>query len=214
MIRKAMVLTAIVVLVVTILSGSLLSQTQRTKPDSRAEAWLKRQEKLWAEREPPMKQAENQAYREALEATNMQWGVIKPRLRALLDLREEAKVAVTIQYAAWVTIPETSQADGGGISAGTSGTSAEQDARRYEDWSWKRPWQGKNKLTRAEQACEDLVSVLEKPNATDEEKRQKLNALRQVKEQINKELQSTQQELRELLTPRQHARLVLMGVLD
>lgn len=203
-----MILTAIVVLVVTTLSGSLLSQTQRAKPDSRAEAWLKRQEKLWAEREPPMKQAENQAYREALEATNMQWGVIKPRLRTLLDLREEAEVAVTYRYASGTPSPETSQAGGASTSPAAQGTP------QYQNWSWKRPWQGKNKLTRAEQACEDLVSVLEKPNATDEEKRQKLNALRQVKEQINKEMQSTQQELRELLTPRQHARLVLMGVLD
>jgi hypothetical protein len=175
-------------------------------------------QKVKEEMEQAMKQsreqAENQAFREALEATNAQWGVIMPRLRTLLDLRDEAKVAVTIRYATWVTIPETPQGDGGAGSGGASGGPAEQATRRYEDWSWKRPWKEKNKLTRAEQACEDLVSVLEKPNATDEEKRQKLNALRQVKEQTNKELQIARQELREVLTPRLEAKLVLIGVLD
>lgn len=206
--RKAMIVAVIALLAVTVFSGSLLSQTERTKPDSRAEAMLKRMEKLQAEREPPQKQAENQAFREALEATNAQWGVIKPRLRTLLDLREEAKVAVTHRSAPRTPSPETSQA--GGASTGP----AAQGTGQYQNWSWKRPWQGKDKLTRAEQACDDLVSLLEKPDATDEQKRQKLNALRQVKEQINKELLIVRQELRELLTPRQHARLVLTGLLD
>ena len=214
MIRKAMIFTAIALLVVTVFSGSLLSQTKRTKPDPRAEALLKRLEKLQAEREPPLKQAENQAFREALEATNAQWGVIKPRLRTLLDLRDEAKVAVAIRPASWVTIPETSQSDGGGASGATSSSPVTQTTRRYEDWSWRRPWKERSKLTRAEQACEDLVSLLEKGNATDQEKREKMNALRQVKEQTNKELLIARQELREVLTFRQQARLVLMGVLD
>ena len=55
---------------------------------------------------------------------------------------------------------------------------------------------------------------MEAGDATDEQKLEKMNALRQARQQAAKELAAAQQQLREALRLRQQATLVMTGLLN
>ena len=63
-------------------------------------------------------------------------------------------------------------------------------------------------------ATEALLKAVDKKDATAEEIKGKLTALREAREKAKEKLAKAQAELRELLTQRQEAQLVLMGTLD
>jgi len=69
-------------------------------------------------------------------------------------------------------------------------------------------------LTKGEKSCERLKELLEDKNSEDEQIEQEIVVLCQARENAAKELSKARRELRELLTPRQQARLVLSGLLD
>lgn len=83
-------------------------------------------------------------------------------------------------------------------------------ARRF------RPQAGESarEQTQVEKCQEEVRKVLENKEAKPEEIKQKLTALRKAKEKAKQELAKAQQKLREVLTLRQEARLVLMGLLN
>ena len=66
----------------------------------------------------------------------------------------------------------------------------------------------------AAQASRDLRDVLENENSSAEEIAAKLKALREAREGAKKELATAQKELKEILTQRQEAVLVTMGMLE
>jgi hypothetical protein len=59
-----------------------------------------------------------------------------------------------------------------------------------------------------------LRQLLESPTATPEEIQEKLAALRKIRHTREKELELARKDLSEAVTPRQEAKLVLMGILD
>jgi len=59
-----------------------------------------------------------------------------------------------------------------------------------------------------------LQTVLENKDASPEEIKAKLNALRTTRAKREAELKTAREELRKVLTLRQEAQLVLMGMLD
>lgn len=63
-------------------------------------------------------------------------------------------------------------------------------------------------------ATRDLRETLDREDASAEDIQAKLTALREAREQARRELEAAQDELRALLTQRQEATLVMMGVLD
>lgn len=65
-----------------------------------------------------------------------------------------------------------------------------------------------------QQASEALQQTLEKSDSTPEDIKAKLLGFRSAREKANQELSKAQQELREVLTVRQEARLVLIGLLN
>lgn len=69
-------------------------------------------------------------------------------------------------------------------------------------------------LTEGEKTCEELLKLLEDKNSKQQDIDQKIEALRRARENAAKELAKARQELREVLTARQQARLVLTGLLD
>ncbi len=83
-------------------------------------------------------------------------------------------------------------------------------------WQWQRPSldKGPDKLTEGDKACEQLLDALEMKDANSEQIRQRLEALRKIREQRRAELRETQRQLRELVTPEQEPKLVLMGYLE
>jgi alpha-galactosidase/6-phospho-beta-glucosidase family protein len=151
--------------------------------------------------EQAKKQAQEQATMEALKATDQQWQVILPRWRKVQELRQQARISAGINDAVWIT------------EIRTRGSNT-QETHRFEDWSWKKPWEGKSELTKQEKTCQELLDVLENKNITEDELRLKIDALRQAKQEAAKQLAQARQELCEVLTFRQQAILVMMGILD
>jgi len=125
------------------------------------------------------------------------------------DLQEEAKVAVRIKDAREVIATEMLRAGKAGSSTPVTTTT-----RSYEDWSYTKSWERETDLTRGQKACDELVALLRAGDATDEQKAEKMNALRRARQQAAKELAAAQQELRKVLSLRQQATLVMTGLLD
>jgi hypothetical protein len=69
-------------------------------------------------------------------------------------------------------------------------------------------------LTAVEQAAEQLSTLLDNTAAAPEDIKKQLTALRAAREKAKQELAAAQQELRKIVTVRQEAQLVLMGMLD
>jgi hypothetical protein len=65
-----------------------------------------------------------------------------------------------------------------------------------------------------DESLEALQTLLDDENATSGEIKTKLAALRKAREKSKQELIAAQRELRELLTLRQEATLVVMGLLE
>jgi len=124
-------------------------------------------------------------------------------------LQEEANVAVGIKDAREATSTETLRAGKAGSSTPVTTTT-----HSYEDWRYTKSWEGETEHTRAQRACDELVALLEADDATDEQKAEKMNALRQARQQAAKELAAAQQELRKVLSLRQQATLVMTGLLN
>jgi hypothetical protein len=83
-------------------------------------------------------------------------------------------------------------------------------------WQWRRPSLNKepDKLTDGDKACEQLLDAMEGTNPDARQVRQRLEALRKIREQRRADLRETQQQLRALVTPEQEAKLILMGYLE
>jgi len=97
------------------------------------------------------------------------------------------------------------QSPGGGASGGGGGI------RVISGPLWRH---ADRELTEGEKSCERLEDLLEDKNSKDEKIEQEIAVLRQAREEAAKELAKARQELREVLTPRQQAKLVLSGLLD
>jgi Spy/CpxP family protein refolding chaperone len=69
-------------------------------------------------------------------------------------------------------------------------------------------------VSAAEKAVGELQTALDNKNAKSGEIDAKLTALRAAKKKTGKDLTDAQTALGELLTPRQEAQLVLMGLLE
>jgi len=94
--------------------------------------------------------------------------------------------------------------------------SEETRSWKQSGWKWLRPSESKSpgKLTKGEKTCEDLLSLLEDKSSSQEAIKQKVEALRNIREKSGKQLVEARQELRKVVTARQEATLVLMGWLD
>lgn len=208
MIRGKIIPVTIMCLLVTLFVGQALSQIQRRRRPARIMDRIS-QRPPKAERkaniEQARKEAKEQAVKEALQATNQQWEKILPRLRKVRELRKQAGMAPEIKDAAWITKKKTIKYQYGPVTT---------QERIYEDWSWKKSWEGKTELTQQEKACEDLITLLDSDNATDVQKKEMMNALRRARKEAEKELANAQEQLSEALTPRQKAIMFMMGWLD
>ncbi len=192
-----------------IFSGQTLSQFQR--PQRRYQRYIGRRppRKSKTDRramiEQQQKEAEEQAIKEALQATRQQWKKILPRLRKVSELRKQAGMAPEIKDAAWITKKKTIKYYDGPVTT---------QERIYEDWSWKKSWEQKTELTQQEKACEDLIILLDRDSATDVQKKEMMDALRRARKEAEKELAKAQRKLQEVLNHRQIAIMFMMGWLD
>jgi len=83
-------------------------------------------------------------------------------------------------------------------------------------WTWLRPSEGKkpDELTDGEKRCERLLDAVTAETPDWDLVQQRVEQLRQFRKEKLRQLRQTQQQLRELVTPEQEAKLILMGYLD
>lgn len=136
----------------------------------------------------------------ALGASEEQWKLIKAKLEKVRLLSKQANSAVGVSLA----------------RASASGTSRRTGAiTNVPVWQWKDPWKGKtsDELTEAQRLAKQLVALVERKSTTPKAFRRKMVALRKARSEeteLNRQLSEVRRELREILTIRQEAALVLM----
>jgi hypothetical protein len=170
--------------------------------------------------EEQRKAAEEQeaiAMQQTLGADDEQWKVIEPRLKKVKHYREQAfigtKPPIQSNFSSFGTGPGGAQGFssgfGGGFQyqaggSGPGGTFQSIPGRQDSD----------GPISDGEILCEEIQKLLDDPQATPEQVKPKLDALRQEREKARRQWVAAQQQLREVLDYRQQARLVLMGLLD
>lgn len=114
--------------------------------------------------------------------------------------------------------PRPGQGSAGG---GSTGTGPEQPVKkRVGDlnlgWTWRRPSddKGPDELTEGDKICEGLLDAIEAEESDPEAVKEHLEKLRQLRERAKRELEEARKQLREVVSPKQEAKLILMGYLD
>ena len=133
--------------------------------------------------------------REQLGASETEWKVIEPRLTTVMELSRE-----------------TSGMGRGGMMFGGFGGRGPRGANAPGG----RGPQGQpaREMTEVEKATDALRTTLENQSASPEQIKSQLTALRSAREKARQKLAVAQQELRQILTMRQEAQMVLMGLLS
>ncbi|MBN1844250.1 MAG: hypothetical protein JW810_01115 [Sedimentisphaerales bacterium] len=139
-----------------------------------------------------MQQRMMERMKETLAATDDEWKIIEPRLTSVMTLSREVNAR--------------------GMMRGFFG-----GGRRGGDDQRQRPG-GQEDTTRVQSDVEKstaaLQAVLENESASAAEIKQVLTALRTAKEKSKQKLAKAQEELRQVLSVRQEAQMVLMGYLN
>jgi len=131
----------------------------------------------------------------ALRVSEDQWKLIRPKLEKVLHLWDQSHSTV-----------------GYSVSGSSTDSRAESIVPRLK---WHRPWEDmpRNELTEAQRLARHLRILLEKEDTTPQVFRRKIAALREARKreaEIKKQLAEARRELRENLTTRQEAILVLL----
>lgn len=148
-----------------------------------------------------MQQMMEQRMQEQLGATDEEWTVIGPRLRKVMERSRQTGVGMGGMRMGM----------GMGMRPDIGRRGARQDALAGRG---ARGTFAQGEPTKVEERAEELVTALENSDATPNEIEAKLNALRSAKEEARAQLATAQQELKQVLTLRQEAQLVLMGMLN
>jgi len=163
--------------------------------------------------------------KEALGATEEQWKIIKPKLERVQSLARQAGISISLlSYGTSSGSGRQSISDriGNGHGGGNSGVNVRTapskpgDEETYSSsqssWRWYKPSERKapSELTEGERICEELLKLIEDKNSKPEEIGQKMEALRKIRQEAEKQLAQARQELREVLTFHQEAALIMM----
>jgi hypothetical protein len=138
--------------------------------------------------------------REYLGAGEQEWSVLRPRVEKVASLSRQ-------------------EGAGGGRMGmmmlmmrrrpGSSRGESRDDDRRFGGFG--PPGRERGEIEKAALALREVVQT---GDSSSEQIREKLTALRRARENVKQQLDTARDELRELLTPRQEAKLVLLGIMD
>jgi hypothetical protein len=146
-----------------------------------------------------MQQMMEQRMQEQLGATAEEWKVLGPRVMKVMNLNRQVNGGMGGMFRMGM----------GGRRGGPQGDQAGPGGP-----SGRRGPFAQGEPTEIDKASEALQTTLESTAATPDEIKAKLTALRATKEKAKAELATAQQDLRQVLTLRQEAQLVLMGMLN
>lgn len=193
--RKKVIVVGIVVCVVAVMAGSL-SWAQPQGRGDREQRGPRQGPGPGGRFDPQrMRQMMEQRMKEQLGVSEQEWQVIGPRLTKVMELNR--------------------QTGGGGMGIGRLFMRRGPQGQRGPGGDRQRPGRPEGQeLTPVQKAMDELDTTLENESAAAEEIKAKLTALRTAREKARQELAVAQQELRKLLTLRQEAQLVMMGLLN
>jgi len=201
MLARKTILSVVAALVVgLLLVGQSLSQPgQRGQRGQRGGAQDQQGQRPQGRQFDPqqMRQMMEQRMREQLGATEQEWKVLGPRVMKVSELSRETR--------------------GGGRGGmmmfggmgGRGGPGGPQGNRPGD-----RPDAPAREQTPVEKTQEELRTLLENTATTPDQIKNQLTKLRAAREKAKQDLAKAQQDLRQVLTLRQEATLVLMGMLD
>jgi hypothetical protein len=146
-----------------------------------------------------MRQRMMERMKEQLGADDAAWKVLEPRLTKVMDLNRQ-----------------TQGMGRGGMFGMMGGMRGQRGANANDaggQGSRRGPQQDPATMTPVDKAQEQLRTTLENQSASPEEIKKSLTAFREAREKARQELAAAQQELKQILTVRQEAQLVMMGQL-
>lgn len=185
--RKVLFGLTVVCLLAVVLVGLSLSQPQAAPQGERG---LQRRQRggqrMDAEQ---MRRMMAERLKEILEVSDEDWKVLEPRLTKVFTLSRQTSGMGGMR----TLFRGRGDRDRGGRMQGR------EDTREQ---------------TEVGKSIEELRKLLENKEAKPEEIKKKLTALREAREKTKQELAKAQQELRKILSLRQEAQLVLMGLLN
>ena len=154
-----------------------------------------------------MRQMMERRMKEQLGASDEEWRVLAPRLRKVMNLTRQAGPGMGIG--------RMFMAGRRGPQNAPKGVQNGRPQRGQDNGRPRRP-RGPfgQEETAVSKASDALQAALQNAETATEEIKTKLTALRMAKEKARQELAIAQKELREVLTLRQEAQLVLMGMLN
>jgi hypothetical protein len=158
-----------------------------------------------------MRQMMDQRMKEQLGCTDQEWQVLGPRVTKVMNLTRQTGMGAGMGR---MSMGRRGQGGPGG-PGGQRGQRG-QDGQGGQDGQQGRRPRGPEgqEETALSSAADALRTTLENASAAPDDIKAKLTALRTVKEKARQELATAQKELREVLSLRQEAQLVLMGMLN
>jgi hypothetical protein len=170
-----------------------------------------------------MRQRMMEYIKESLGAGDKEWGAIQPALEEVMNLSRDVRGGGFFGRRGGFFRP------GGGPPPGQQGAGPQPQGQQPQGQQpqgqqaqgqqppppgEQTPPPGEQPQSEVAKAAQELRATLDKKDATPEEIKDKVTALRNAREKAKKELETSKAALREMLTPRQEAQLVLMGILD
>jgi len=150
-----------------------------------------------------MRQRMMERWKEQLGADDEAWKVIEPRLTKVMELSRDAMSGGRGMFGGMGRMR-----GGPGGAGGPGGDNARGgDRPRF-------PGEENREQTAVEKAAEALNTTLENQSASAETIKQQLTALRAARVKAQQDLATAQQELRQILSVRQEAQLVVSGMLN
>ena len=135
-----------------------------------------------------MQQRMMDAFKERMGATDEEWGVIQPKLAKVLEAQRDARGGGM-----------------GGMMGGRGNRGGDRGNRGGEDAQDQSP---------TAKAASDLRTTLENEKSSPDEIKAKLKTVRDTRAAAQKDLKAAQEDLKGVLTERQEAMLVLVGMMD
>jgi hypothetical protein len=144
-----------------------------------------------------MRQMMSQRMQELFGATDQEWKILGPRVMKVQELNQQAEGGMR-----------------GGMMFGRRGGQQGGPGGPGGGRFGGRPDAPGREQTEVEKAMEQLSTLLENTSATPEQIKNQLTVLRAAREKAKQQLAVAQKELRQIITLRQEAQCVMMGILD
>lgn len=155
-----------------------------------------------------MRQRMMEQWKQQLGADDEAWKVIEPRLTKVIELNRDTMM----------NMGRGMFGGRGGMMGGPGGPGGpqgdQQRGNRQQGDRPRFPGMENREPSAVDKATETLNTTLEDQSASPETIKTQLNALRQAREKAKQDLAAAQQDLRQILTLRQEALLVVRGMLN